>query len=74
MKFTEQTKLNVVLSDTAEAERRSLVEAMLYVSGVTNRMGKVTESNTVSDFGKRNVVFDQPDLVSIRMGKANQHS
>ena len=39
-------------SDTAEAERRSLVEAMLYVSGVTNRMGKVTESNTVSDFDK----------------------
>src|SRR5699024_5746860 len=32
--------------------KTSLVEAMLYVSGATNRMGKISESNTVSDFDK----------------------
>ena len=31
---------------------RSLVEAMAYLSGITSRMGKVDDGNTVSDFGK----------------------
>ena len=43
---------NVVLLGHGGSGKTSLVEAMLYVSGVTNRMGKVTESNTVSDFDK----------------------
>jgi len=42
----------VVLLGHGGSGKTSLVEAMLYVSGVTNRMGKVTESNTVSDFDK----------------------
>ena len=43
---------NVVLLGHGGSGKTSLVEAMLYVSGVTNRMGKVTESNTVSDIDK----------------------
>ena len=43
---------NVVLLGHGGSGKTSLVEAMLYVSGATNRMGKVTESNTVSDFDK----------------------
>ena len=43
---------NVVLLGHGGSGKTSLVEAMLYVSGAANRMGKVTESNTVSDFDK----------------------
>ncbi len=43
---------NVVLLGHGGSGKTSLVEAMLYVSGASNRMGKVSESNTVSDFDK----------------------
>ena len=43
---------NVVLLGHGGSGKTSLVEAMLYVSGATNRMGKVTDSSTVSDFDK----------------------
>ena len=43
---------NVVLLGHGGSGKTSLVEAMLYVSGATNRMGKVDESSTVSDFDK----------------------
>ncbi len=32
--------------------KTSLAEAMAYLSGITSRMGKVDDGNTVSDFGK----------------------
>ena len=41
---------NVVLLGHGGSGKTSLVEAMLYVSGATSRMGKISESNTVSDF------------------------
>ena len=68
---------NVVLLGHGGSGKTSLVEAMLYVSGVTNRMGKVTESNTVSDFDKEEQKrgFDQHKSCSDRMGKGeDQHS
>ena len=43
---------NVVLLGHGGSGKTSLAEAMLYVSGATTRMGKVSESNTVSDFDK----------------------
>jgi len=43
---------NVVLLGHGGSGKTSLVEAMLYVSGTTNRMGKVSEANTASDFDK----------------------
>lgn len=43
---------NVVLLGHGGSGKTSLVEAMLYVSGASKRMGKVSESNTVSDFDK----------------------
>ena len=43
---------NVVLLGHGGCGKTSLAEAMLYVTGATNRMGKVSESNTVSDFDK----------------------
>ena len=43
---------NVVLLGHGGSGKTSLVEAMAYVSGATNRMGKVTDQNTISDFDK----------------------
>ena len=36
---------NVVLLGHGGSGKTSLVEAMLYVSGATNRMGKIADSN-----------------------------
>ena len=38
-----------------EAVRQSLAEAMAYLSGITSRMGKVDDGNTVSDFDKEEI-------------------
>ena len=43
---------NVVLLGHGGCGKTSLVEAMAYVSGATNRMGKVNDGNTISDFDK----------------------
>ena len=43
---------NVVLLGHGGSGKTSLAEAMLYVSGASNRIGKISESNTVSDFDK----------------------
>ena len=43
---------NVVLLGHGGSGKTSLVEAMAYVSGATNRMGKVADGNTISDFDK----------------------
>ena len=43
---------NVVLLGHGGSGKTSLVEAMAYLSGITSRMGKVSDGNTVSDYGK----------------------
>lgn len=46
---------NVVLLGHGGAGKTSLVEAMAYLSGITNRLGKVTDGNTVSDYDKEEI-------------------
>lgn len=43
---------NVVLLGHGGSGKTSLVEAMAYVSGAINRMGKIDDGNTISDFDK----------------------
>ena len=43
---------NVVLLGHGGSGKTSLAEAMAYVSGATNRMGKISDANTISDFDK----------------------
>ena len=43
---------NVVLLGHGGSGKTSLAEALAYVSGATNRMGKITDGNTISDFDK----------------------
>lgn len=50
--YTTDKIRNVVLLGHGGCGKTSLAEAMAYLSGITSRMGKVDDGNTVSDFGK----------------------
>ena len=46
---------NVVLLGHGGAGKTTLLESMAYLSGITNRLGKVTDGNTISDFDKEEI-------------------
>ena len=50
--YTTDKIRNVILMGHGSSGKTSLTEAMAYLAGITSRMGKVTEGNTVSDYGK----------------------
>ncbi|MDE6891573.1 MAG: elongation factor G [Lachnospiraceae bacterium] len=50
--YTTDKIRNVALLGHGGAGKTSLAEAMAYLSGITSRLGKVDDGNTVSDFGK----------------------
>ena len=50
--FTTDKIRNVVLLGHGSSGKTSLVEAMAFLAGMTTRMGKVTDGNTISDYDK----------------------
>ena len=50
--YTTDKIRNVVLLGHGGCGKTSLVEAMAYLAGLTSRMGKIDDGNTISDFGK----------------------
>ncbi len=50
--YTTDKIRNVVLLGHGGSGKTSLVESMAYLAGITTRMGKVDDGNTISDFGK----------------------
>ncbi|MCI8353518.1 MAG: elongation factor G [Lachnospiraceae bacterium] len=50
--YTTDKIRNVVLLGHGGSGKTSLAEAMAYLSGITSRLGKVEDGNTVSDYGK----------------------
>lgn len=64
---------NVVLLGHGGSGKTSLVEAMAYLSGITNRLGKVTDGNTVSDYDKEEIkkkILNHNFSSANRMGKS----
>lgn len=53
--YTTDKIRNVALLGHGGAGKTSLAEAMAYLAGLTSRMGKVTDGNTVSDYGKEEI-------------------
>ena len=60
--YTTDKIRNIVVLGHGSAGKTSLVEAMAYLGGITSRMGKVEDGNTVSDFTKE----EQKRGISIR--------
>lgn len=50
--YTTDKIRNVVLLGHGGCGKTSLAEAMAYLAGITSRMGKVADGNTLSDYGK----------------------
>lgn len=50
--YTTDKIRNVVLLGHSGAGKTSLTESMAYLSGITSRMGRIEDGNTVSDYGK----------------------
>ena len=55
--YTTDKIRNVVLLGHGGCGKTSLAEAMAYLAGMTTRMGKVTDGNTISDYDKEEIKF-----------------
>ncbi len=53
--YTTDKIRNVVLLGHGGCGKTSLVEAMAYLAGITNRMGAVADGNTISDYDKEEI-------------------
>ncbi len=53
--YTTDKIRNVVILGHGGAGKTSLVESMAYLSGITTRLGNVTDGNTISDFDKEEI-------------------
>ncbi len=53
--YTTQNIRNLVLLGHGSSGKTSLAEAMLFASGATNRMGRVEDGTTVSDFDEEEI-------------------
>ncbi len=53
--YTSDRIRNVVLLGHGSVGKTTLAEAMAYLSGITSRLGSVTDGNTVSDYDKEEI-------------------
>ena len=53
--YTTDRIRNVVILGHGGSGKTSLVEAMAYLSGMTSRLGKVSDGNTISDYDKEEI-------------------
>ena len=50
MKYENNKIRNILIAGHAGCGKTTLVEALLYANGATERMGRVEDGNTVSDY------------------------
>ena len=60
--YTTDKIRNVVLLGHGGSGKTSLAEAFAYLAGITSRMGKVTDGNTVSDYSKEKLEVPAGEL------------
>lgn len=53
--YTTDKIRNVVVLGHSGSGKTSMVEAMAYMAGLTSRIGKITDGNTVSDYSKEEI-------------------
>lgn len=53
--YTTDKIRNIVLLGHGGCGKTTLVEAMAYLSGMTTRMGKISDGNTISDYDKEEI-------------------
>ncbi|MBQ7832532.1 MAG: 50S ribosome-binding GTPase, partial [Lachnospiraceae bacterium] len=53
--YTTDKIRNVAILGHGGCGKTSLTEAMAYLAGLTSRMGKVADGNTISDYGKEEI-------------------
>ena len=53
---------NVVLLGHGGSGKTTLAEAMAYLAGMTNRLGRVEDGNTVSDFDMKQILIQSVPL------------
>ena len=53
--YTTDKIRNIVLLGHGGCGKTTLVEAMAYLSGLTTRMGKISDGNTISDYDKEEI-------------------
>ncbi|MFH2060395.1 MAG: elongation factor G [Pseudomonadota bacterium] len=69
-----KTMRNVALAGHGGAGKTTLAEAMLFKAGVTNRLGKVEEGNTVMDFQPEEIKKQQSINTSFIKYTHNKHT
>lgn len=62
MVFMEQNRHECVLLGLGGAGKTTVAEALAYLTGVTKRMGKVADGNTISDYDKEEIKRQFLDL------------
>ena len=53
--YTTDKIRNVVVLGHSGCGKTSMVEAMAYMAGLTSRIGKITDGNTLSDYSKEEI-------------------
>ena len=53
--YTTEKIRNVVVLGHGGSGKTSLVEAIAYMAGLTSKMGKISDGNTISDYGKEEI-------------------
>ncbi len=69
-----KTMRNVALAGHGGAGKTTLAEAMLFKAGVTNRLGKVEDGNTVMDFQPEEIKKQQSINTSVIKYTHNKHT
>ena len=62
MKYASNNIRNILIAGHAGSGKTTLTEALVYFSGAAERMGRVEDGTTISDFDPEEAIPSQPGL------------